>query len=120
MIDSLMAKKRVRQIRDLLLEERQKILKGPLPDLTALIEKREALVAKLSEGIDALSQNDIESIKVEADRNQRLLQASLNGVREAEAEIAQQRKASQTMGTYTSDGQRFEVQTGVDLNDRRA
>lgn len=120
MIDSFVAKKRVRQIRDLLVAEREKILQGPLPDLAMLIEKREALVAKLSDGADALSQSDLELIKAEAICNQRLLQASMTGVREALDEIARQRKASQTMGTYTSDGQRFEVNTGVDLNDRRA
>ncbi len=120
MIDSMITKKRVRQIVELLQVERQKILQGPLTDLTPLVEKREKLIATLVANADALSKTDLELIKFEATQNQRLLDASIAGVREARSEINAQRRASQSMGTYTSDGQRMEVRGGVDLSDRRA
>ncbi|MEE9453081.1 MAG: hypothetical protein V3V13_01690 [Paracoccaceae bacterium] len=120
MIDSFMNKKRFQQIRELLLAERQRILEGPLTDIAVLAEKREKLVETLMENGPEISLTDLEVLKRESQHNQRLLQASITGMKEAQMIIAQQRKAQTSMGTYTQEGRRLETPALAETNDRRA
>lgn len=118
MIDSLMARSRVRNIMTLLHEERKIILEGPLSDLSRLAARRERLVEYLSAGKIALKHSDIETIQQEATRNQNLMGASLSGIQEAKSLLAKQHRETSTMGTYTDTGKRLEPTEITDRKDR--
>ena len=118
MIDTILARKRVRSILAILNEERQVILNGPLSNLVELTEKREKLLDSLIEVKDALSEVDLAPIREEANKNQRLLDASMSGVKEANQILSDIHHAATTMGTYTNNGERMEIRKSRDLNDR--
>lgn len=118
MIDTLLARKRIRSILGLLAEERNVILKGPLSTLAELTQKRENLLDSLMEVKAALSEVDLEPIRIEAAKNQRLLDASMSGVKEANRILADQHHVATTMGTYNDSGKRMEIRKSRDLGDR--
>lgn len=118
MLDSFMARGRVRNILKLLFEERKIILEGPLSDLNRLAARRDKLVEKLTSGKIALIESDIETIRREAARNQTLLKASLSGVQAAKTLLFEQHRAVTTMGTYTDSGKRLETPAKGDIKDR--
>ena len=118
MIDILLARKRIRNILTILTEEREVILNGPLSSLGALTEKREKLLDSLLEVKEALSEVDLAPIRKEASKNQRLLDASMSGVKEAKQMLSDIHHAATTMGTYTNNGKRLEIRKDRDLSDR--
>lgn len=120
MIDALRARNRIQSILALLAQERKAILNGPLSDLSEMVTKRENLLDSLMDVKTALSEVDLKSVQKEAQTNERLLKASLKGLREANRMIAEQRRAATSMGTYTNKGERLEAENHTDLADRMA
>jgi len=117
-LDSFTKRGRIRAILKLLTEERKLILKGPLADLNRIAVRRDKLVEDLVNGKTLLTEADIKVIRHEANRNQRLLEASLSGMNAAKTLLPEQRRAATTMGTYTDSGERLEALQKCDLTDR--
>jgi len=118
MFDSFTARGRIRNILKLLRDEREILLKGPLSELTRLSALRDKLVEDLTNGKTELAEADMKALHHEADRNQRLLEASLSGMSAAKTLLAEQRQTATTMGTYTDSGERLEALQKSNLTDR--
>lgn len=89
--------------RALLMEEREAILTG---DLDAL----EGLAARKLAGLDRISADDVDQgLRDEADRNQRLIGASMAGLRSAIARLAEIRKVAGGLQGYDSDGRALTI-----------
>lgn len=117
MIDSFLARSRIRNILKMLQEEREIILNGPLSDLNLLTTRLDKLVESLMAGKIVLKRSEIDAIKQEASRNQTLLNASLSGAQAAKLMLAEQRREATTMGTYTDAGKRLETSENHDVKD---
>ena len=91
---------RARQVRALLEEERELILRGDLTALAGLAARSRTalddLVASPVAGDEP--ERELERIRTAADRNRRLLTALLEGAAEARRELAQHEKARKTLG----------------------
>lgn len=120
MIASILSSARYERVLKLLDQERKVILNGPLGELGALVERREAAVAEILEGEAALPEAFLAALKAKAERNSRLLLASLAGVRSAAEQIARIRAAQDKLRTYSADGQPVEVQQPTISRDKRA
>ena len=88
MIASLLTSARFERVLRLLDQERKVILNGPLTELKALVERREALLGELFAEERALPEAFLAAVKARAERNSRLILASIAGVKSAEAQIA--------------------------------
>lgn len=120
MITSLLAGARLERVLRLLDQERKVLLEGPLGDLPAIGEKREALLAELlAEGTE-LPAAFLAALKSRAERNRRLILASLDGVRAAEARIARIDAAQGALRTYSPEGAPVEVVPARITRDSRA
>lgn len=118
MIDELMARNKVRGILALLSEERTLILNGPLGDLKETVERREKMLQSLIHLKAALTEVDLQAIRTKAGVNEKLLKASISGVKAAQILISQQKHAASTMGTYTNTGEKLEQVGRANLADR--
>lgn len=118
MFDSFTKHGRIRNILKLLADERKVILEGPLSDLNRIVAQREKIVTSLTAGNVQLVEADINAIRNEAGRNQNLLKASLSGMQAAKTLLSEQRRAAETMGTYTDSGARLEVPQERNLKDK--
>jgi hypothetical protein len=111
MIGSFLSNSRFDKILRLLDREREIILNGPLTDLKPVVDKREtALAAILTEEAN-LPAPFIAALRARAERNSRLLAASLAGLKAAEAQIEKIRTAQEQLRTYTAEGTSVEVST---------
>ena len=81
MIAHILASARYARVLRLLDLERKLILNGPLAGLKALVERREAALAEILETETELPEAFIVALKARAERNGRLLLASLAGVK---------------------------------------
>ena len=97
---------RVLQILDL---ERKVILNGPLSGLKPLVDRREALVDELLAQETPPPESFLTALKLKAERNSRLLLASLAGMKAATAQIDRIRDARDHLRTYTAAGASVEV-----------
>jgi hypothetical protein len=113
MIASLFAGARFERVLRLLDQERKVLLEGPLSDLPALGEKRDALLAELLAAFLA-------ALKSKAERNGRLILASLDGVTAAEAQIARIDAAQGALRTYSPEGAPVEAAPPRVTRDTRA
>jgi hypothetical protein len=121
MIGSLLgAASRYDRVLRLLDEERRVILNGPLLELKALVEKREELLDELIADENGLPEAFLAAVKARAERNSRLILASIAGVRAAEAQIARMTEARDTLRTYSADGAAVEVTQPKVTRDTRA
>jgi hypothetical protein len=120
MIGSLRAPSRLERVMRLLDEERKVLLDGPLSDLAGLVARREALVAELVAEERALPRAFVLALQARAERNGRLIQAALEGVKSAEAQLARIEAARDSLRTYSADGAPVEVRRGRVTRDRRA
>lgn len=116
MIDTLFGKHKVRKVHQLLLVERKKMLEGPLSDLLQIVEEREELIRQLVSST-SFSPEDLKGIQHAARGNQRLIKASLAGLKAARKTIMGQK--SMASATYTSSGERVESPLGGPQNDRK-
>lgn len=120
MIASMLSSSRFERILRLLDQERKVILSGPLVELGALVQKREALLTELLEQERELPEAFLTAVKARAERNSRLILASIAGVKSAEAQIARMDEARETLRTYSADGQSVEVGPLRHTRDTRA
>lgn len=101
----------------LLDRERELLLRGPLGDLESAVAAREALVSDLL--ADAPPEGFLVALKARAERNSRLLLASLAGVKAAREQVAAADRASRSLKTYGADGKAVEVNEKPKTRDRR-
>lgn len=120
MIASFLANSRYERILRLLDLERKVILNGPLVELKALVDRREAAMAEVLAAAADLPEAFLAALKAKAERNSRLILASLAGVKAAEAQIAQIRDAREQLRTYTAEGANVEVRHLPVTRDHRA
>jgi hypothetical protein len=120
MIAQILTSARYARILRLLDLERKLILNGPLAGLKALVERREAAVAELLETESELPEAFLVALKARAERNSRLILASLAGVRAGAVQVEQIRTGRDRLGTYTATGSRRELQQAEATRDQRA
>ena len=119
MIASLLASRHERVL-SLLDQERRVLLDGPLRDLPALGERREALLAEILAEPGELPPGFVAALKSMAERNRRLILASLEGVTAAEAQIARIDQARDSLRTYSPQGAAVEAAPARITRDARA
>ena len=120
MIAHILTSARYARILRLLDLERKLILNGPLSGLRALVDRRETAVAELLESETDLPEAFLVALKARAERNSRLILASLAGVRAGAAQIEQIRSARAQLRTYTAAGTSVEVGRTEATRDQRA
>ena len=120
MIASILNSARYERVLKLLDQERKVILNGPLVELPALVDRREAAMAEILEAEGTLPEAFLTALKAKAERNSRLLLASLAGVRSAGEQISRIAAASDRLRTYSPDGQPDEVRQPTITRDKRA
>lgn len=119
MADILTSARHARILRLLDLEGKL-ILKGPLAGLRTLVEQREAAVADLLASESDAPEAFLAALNARAERNSRLLLASLAGARAGAAAIGQIRTARERLRTYTPAGTAQDVLPGRVTRDQRA
>ncbi len=120
MITHILTSARYARILRLLDLERKLILNGPLSGLRAMVERREAAVAEVLEKETDLPEAFLVALKARAERNSRLILASLAGVRAGAAQIEQIRVSRAQLRTYTAAGAQVDVRTPRVTRDQRA
>lgn len=119
MIGTLFGASREEKVLALLDAERAVILKGPLGDLAGLVARREAEVAELL-AAGTPDESFLSALKIRAERNSRLLLASLAGARAAAETVERGRRDASRLRTYSADGHPVEL-GGADITrDKRA
>jgi hypothetical protein len=103
----------------LLDRERAALLEGPLSDLEALVAAREALVAEILAATEPPSTAFVAALRSKAERNSRLLLASLAGVRAARGQVEAAGAAARRLRTYTAEGKAREVSDQPSTRDSR-
>lgn len=106
MIAQFLTSSRCAHILRLLDLERDTILNGPLPSLAGMVERREKALGEIIGAGRELSPDFLAALKARAERNSRLLLASLAGVRAAAAEVEKIDKSRGQIGAYTARGTR--------------
>ncbi len=120
MIASLLASSRFDRLLRLLDQERKVILNGPLTELSALVAKRESLLDELLEQERELPEAFLTAVKARAERNSRLILASIAGIKSAGAQIARMDDTRDRLRTYSADGAPIEVAPTRTTRDTRA
>jgi hypothetical protein len=120
MIANILTSARYARILRLLDLERKVILNGPLAGLRPLVERREAAMAELLEAEGQLPEAFLVALKARAERNSRLILASLAGVRAAAAQIDRINETRDQLRTYTAGGTPVEVRETRVTRDQRA
>jgi hypothetical protein len=120
MIAHILATARYARVLRLLDLERKLILNGPLAGLAALVERREAALTEILETETDLPEVFIVALKARAERNGRLLLASLAGVKAGAAEIERIQATRDQLHTYAPSGTRVEVSPPNVTRDLRA
>ncbi len=111
---------RYNRILKLLDQERSVILKGPLSQLRALVDQREAAMSEILADEATLPEAFLTALKARAERNSRLLLASIAGVRSATDQIERIQSAQENLRTYSPDGQPVDVRQTQVTRDKRA
>lgn len=120
MIASMRNVSRYDRILELLDLERKAILNGPLEGLQDLVDRREAVLAEVLAQDEAAPEEFLATLKVKAERNSRLILASLAGIKAADAEISRIRDARDQLRTYTAAGTSVERRNATITRERRA
>lgn len=120
MIGNMFASARYARVLRLLDLERKLILNGPLTGLKALVDQREAAVADILTNETDLPEAFLMALKARAERNSRLLLASLAGVRSGAALAGEARDAAGRLRTYSASGEPVEVKAPRVTRDQRA
>lgn len=106
MIGQFLTTSRCARILRLLDLERTVILNGPLASLATLVDRRERMLAEILAAGRELPPDFVTALKARAERNARLLLASLAGVKAAAGEVEKLERARGEIGTYTARGAR--------------
>jgi hypothetical protein len=120
MIGRLLRSGRHERILRLLDQEREIILNGPLSELKALVDRRETAIREVMAEGGAAPEPFLAALRAKAERNARLLKASLAGVRAADAEIGRLEAATRNLRTYTERGAQIDVRPQDITRDQRA
>lgn len=120
MIASLVSSARLERVLRLLDQERKVLLNGPLTELPALVERREALLAELVADERGVPEAFLAAVKARAERNGRLILASIAGVKSAATQIARIDAARDSLRTYSAEGAPVEVTRTRVTRDTRA
>lgn len=110
---------RQQQALDLLDQERTILLNGPLNALEALVTKRESLLTEIMAEPKQNPDGFLQILKSKAERNGRLLLASLAGLRSARDQIDEADQAAHTLRTYTPSGTSVAVSDAAKTHDHR-
>jgi flagellar biosynthesis/type III secretory pathway chaperone len=112
MIDTVLARGKLRQLLSVMDSERAVLLDGPLDDLAKISAKRDQLLDSLVNG-GPVSQRilgaKLADIKAMAKRNGALLKAAMEGMKDARKEIENMEESLNEMDTYTPDGAKMVV-----------
>lgn len=111
--------RRESQVLALFDEERDVLLDGPMTALAPLVARREALIGELLADPENASPAFLAAIRTRAERNGRLLRASIAGIRAAQAQIEAAERESQSLVTYTAAGASVQVTAAPNTRDRR-
>ncbi|MCF6271722.1 MAG: hypothetical protein L3J37_00830 [Rhodobacteraceae bacterium] len=112
MIDTVIARGKVRQLMVVMEAEREVLLRGPLEDLEKISAKRDALLEALVGGgpvtrqVLALRLADIREM---ATRNGGLIKAAMEGMKAAMKEVANMEEELNKLATYAKNGERMVV-----------
>lgn len=106
MIAHFLTASRCARVLRLLDEERKVILEGPLARLQTIVDRRERALAEITASERPLPPKFVSALKTRAERNGRLLQASLAGIRAASAEVEKIERSRGQIGAYTDRGAR--------------
>ena len=120
MIARILTSARYARVLRLLDLERRLILNGPLAGLKPLVERREAAVAEILETESDLPEAFLVALEARAERNSRLILASLAGVRSGIARIEQIAGERGELRTYTAAGAPVAVRVAATTRDQRA
>lgn len=120
MIARILTSARYARVLRLLDLERRLILNGPLTGLKAIVEQREAAVAEILESETDLPEAFLTALKARAERNSRLILASLAGVRSGIARIDEIARERSELRTYTAAGAPVAVRAPETTRDHRA
>lgn len=104
MIATMLSSARYSRILRLLDLERKVILNGPLSGLKPLVERREAAMAEILSADHTLPEAFLAALRSRAERNSRLIMASLAGVKAAVRQIDAIDAARSELRTYTAEG----------------
>lgn len=119
MIARFLTSARYARVLRLLDLERRLILNGPLTGLKAVVEQREAAVAEILENETELPDAFLTALKARAERNSRLILASLAGVRSGIARIGEIATDLTELRTYTAAGAPVAVRAPGTTRDHR-
>jgi len=120
MIAHILTSARYARILRLLDLERKVILNGPLAGLRALVDRRGAAVNEVLDSESEVPEAFLAALKARAERNSRLILASLAGVRSAAAQIEQIRATRSQLRTYSAAGTPVDVREPTITRDQRA
>ena len=112
MIDTVLARGKLRQLLSAMESERAVLLNGPLDDLAKISSKRDQLLASLVNG-GPVSQRilgaRLDDVKEMAKRNGALLKAAMEGMKDARKEVENMEESLNEMDTYAPDGAKMVV-----------
>ena len=91
---------------------------GGFAALPALVKRKEALLAGLSDQSSALP--GLRAAFAQAEENQRLIVSALKGIKSARQRLRAIRDSGNGMGTYTASGQALRLDQDVSQVERRA
>lgn len=112
MIDTVLARGKLRQLFGAMEAEREVLLNGPLEDLAKISAKRDQLLDSLVNG-GPVSQRilgpRLPDIKAMAKRNGALLKAAMEGMKDARKVVDNMEESLNELDTYSADGGKMVV-----------
>ena len=112
MIDTVLARGKLKQLLATMDAERAVLLNGPLDELANISAKRDQLLDSLVNG-GPVSQRilsaRLKDVKAMAKRNGALLKAAMEGMKDARKEIENMEESLNSMDTYTPEGAKMVV-----------
>lgn len=120
MIAHILTSARYARILRLLDLERKVILNGPLSSLRALVDRREAAVTEVLDTESEVPEAFLVALKARAERNSRLILASLAGVKAGAAQAQAAMTEASQLRTYSASGEPVEVHPTKVTRDLRA
>ncbi|HMQ93642.1 MAG TPA: hypothetical protein PKA33_13895 [Amaricoccus sp.] len=120
MIAQFLTSTRCSRILRLLDLERKVILNGPLSSLRTLVDRRERAIADILSVQKELPAEFVATLKAKAERNSRLLLASLAGVKAASDQVERIETSRRELRTYTAAGTAGSRPAGKVTRDQRA
>jgi hypothetical protein len=103
----------------LLDQERDALTEGDVGGLATIVAAREALVSELLAATVPPPRSFLSALRMRAERNSRLLLASMAGLRTARDQVAEIDRAARSLKTYTAEGAALDVDTAPKTRDRR-